>query len=309
MKRTASVLKIAQLGRATISPSEEPEKPLSSLFFEGVRQRNAALDGLYYNVGEIRDEEAAQLSPWLAEEGAILIVPPGGGDDLTIFPSADAFIAAGGTDINVLTIAGVGSSALGSAGFARDVANACGEPVAAVVSGYGMTDLWAEALGGYFWFGWINRMRHLEQGGKVSQGRMIGGSALADLIAAGLRESEDVRTICALLRDERVSLEMLVGHSKGNLVLSEALYQFNEESPQDARALAQRVRIITFSARVAMPRPFRDITDVMGGLDWFGEFNSHPDIGTDVTVPGAGHHTNVELPRALPVTETLRGIL
>lgn len=51
---------------------------------------------------------------------------------------------------NALAIAGVGSSALGAAAFARNVADGLGEPVAAVVSGYGLADVLTEALGGFF---------------------------------------------------------------------------------------------------------------------------------------------------------------
>jgi hypothetical protein len=63
-------------------------------------------------------------------------------------------LANGGADpeIHTLTITGVGSSAFGSVAFAWDVSTALGEPVAAIVPGYGLADVVPQALGGWFGF-------------------------------------------------------------------------------------------------------------------------------------------------------------
>jgi hypothetical protein len=55
-------------------------------------------------------------------------------------------------EIHTLTITGVGSSAFGSVAFAWDVSTALGEPVAAIVPGYGLADVVPQALGGWFGF-------------------------------------------------------------------------------------------------------------------------------------------------------------
>ena len=75
-------------------------------------------------------------------------MPPTGAGSLVLCGTVDDFADAGGSEIRTLVVAGVGSSALGAAAFARNVADACGTPVAAVVSGYGLADLLTEALGG-----------------------------------------------------------------------------------------------------------------------------------------------------------------
>ncbi len=59
-------------------------------------------------------------------------------------------------DVAVVTITGVGSSALGSAALAWDVSVALREPVLAIVPGYGVADVVLQALGGWFGFGLYN---------------------------------------------------------------------------------------------------------------------------------------------------------
>ncbi len=84
-------------------------------------------------------------------------------------------------------------------------------------------------------------------------------------------------------------------HSKGNLVLSEALYAIEGEHPLLAEAVATRSRIVTISAKVGMPSLFKDVIDVVCAWDWFGALNSRPDISAEVVVPHAWHSTNPDL--------------
>ena len=112
----------------------------------------------------------------------------------------------------------------------------------------------------------------------------------------------------AILRDPRFDLQLLTGHSKGNLVLSEALYALLRSDGPDL-PIATDTKILTVSAVIAMPPAFTDIVDVMGQWDWFGAFNSRAGIPVDVSVPQAWHHTNTELLYHLPVTETFRALL
>ena len=232
------------------------------------------------------------------------------------------FIAQGGGDIRALAIAGVGSSALGSAAFARNVAEAMKEPVAAVVSGYGLSDVMGEALGGFFWFGALNSLRHSFEGlDRATEMSPVHVPASIEATGQGLAHSSDVSgealirisrdtlTVASLLSDERLRFAVLTGHSKGNLVLSEALYHLVHLMPARADALAASVHIITVSAVIAMPRHFSRVTDIIGGWDWFGRFNSRLDIKPDYVVQNAWHHTNTELYAHLPVAKTLREVL
>lgn len=311
MYSTMSTLGTVQASRAAIAPARAAKAPARTAMLEGVRQRNAMLDAVFYDVSRVDHEEAIAISPWLAAEGALLIVPPSGAGSLTLCPTIDEFLAAKGDEVRTLAIAGVGSSALGSAAFARNVADATGAPVAAVVSGYGMADVLTEALGGFFWFGGLNSMRHLfEVIDRWTERDYPTEHALNHFsVDATPRESRDTRTVLALLKDPRCRFDLLVGHSKGNLVLSEALYELAASDAERIADLAKVVRIVTISAVITMPSQFRGIIDVIGGWDWFGGLNSRLDLEPECIVPHAWHHTNTELPAHLPVTKTLKALL
>jgi hypothetical protein len=297
----------AARGRAAAAPMPAPDA-----WWEAVRKRNAALDSLFYDVGRVSLTEAQGLAPWLVAEGAILLVPPSGGDDLRAFDSVDEFGAAGGANCRALTVAGVGSSALGAAAFARNVADAVGDSVAAVVSGYGLADVITEGAGGWFWFGTINRMRRAFQtlGQLAPQTPARSSRPMPDPVGAAERSvSRDLRTAIDLLTDARFRFDLVVGHSKGNLVLSEALFAQVRRAKAAQRPVPAETLIVTMSAAITMPPAFPTIVDVMGDWDWFGRLNSDAAIPIDVGVPQAWHHTNTELENHLPVTAVLRGIL
>ena len=310
MLTTASTLGTVQASRAVALPAHAQKAPVRSAMLESVRQRNAVLDALFYDVRTISQEEAVTISPWLAAEGALLIVPPTGAGQLKLCPTIEDFVSADGETVHTLAVAGVGSSALGAAAFARNVADATGKPVAAVVSGYGLADVVTEALGGFFWFGALNSTRHLFEILDLStEGDHRAEQALEEFEGSQqVQESRDTRTVLALLRNRRFRFDLLTGHSKGNLVLSEALYDLKSRDGKRNAALAEASRIVTISARIAMPTPFH-VVDVIGAWDWFGNLNSRPDIPPDYVVPDAWHHTNTELPAHLPVTEALKAVL
>lgn len=290
-----------QLQRDSMAEFQEAEFPWREAALEGLRRRNAVLDAFFYDVGTVMPEETSAIAPWLAREGVILIVPPTGAGPLQLCQDLDHFAEYDGADIRAVAVAGVGSSALGSAAFARNVADAFGEPVAAVVSGYGLADLITEASGGWFWFGELNRMRHqFEQWDDLFRGDPAGSAAAlrSDGTTGVQRLSLDVATLHALLTDRRFNFALLTGHSKGNLVISETLYAMQEKSA--LKSLAD-TWIVTVSATITMPRRFSRIVDVMGNLDWFGRLNSRRGLGVELAYPNAWHHTNTDLPFHLPV--------
>lgn len=307
MLESAYKVGLSQAARSAAALSDRVETTPRQVYLESWRRRNSLLDGLFYDVKVISEAEAAKIGPMDAREGMILIVPPSGGSELLLCASIDEFIAQGGSKVDIIAVAGVGSSALGSAAFARNVADALSRPVAAVVSGYGLADLATEALGGYFLFGQLNGLRHLfEPLDRFARSHQPTISILAEQTA---RQSHDTRTVAALLAHPKLKFNVLTGHSKGNLVLSEALYAIREAQASLCLKLAKTSKIVTVSAVIDMPRPFADITDVIGALDWFGGLNSRPDIAPERLVPNAWHHTNTELPFSLDVTETFRMLI
>lgn len=283
-------------------------RPSNAALLEGIRQRNILLDALFYDVKVVRHEEAVGLAPWKAGEGAILIVPPSGGADLAVCPDVDAFFAAGGASLDTIAVAGVGSSALGTAAFGRNVADALGRPVAAIVSGYGLADLLTEASGGFAWAAGLDGLYKLWErlDHSLDWIRTIEAQALGEKHA---HAHHDTDTLDRLLRDPRLDVGLIVGHSKGNLVIADALHALQREDRARSDELCGKVRIVAFSARVKMPRACAHVTEVIGRWDRIGDFAMRREAPPSIVVPDAWHHTNTDFVGHLPVTKILKDLV
>ena len=121
-----------------------------------------------------------------------------------------------GASIRAIAVAGVGSSALGTAALARELADALDTDVAGIVTGYGLSEAMSEALGGWFAFGAADRIRHSME---RAFARMR-PAALADSVTAG---SDAAATLSEILLAAPPKLDTLVAHSKGALVVAHAL--------------------------------------------------------------------------------------
>ncbi len=308
---TACTLTLTQFARSLSFPERLQHRPFRNAALEALRARNTGLDALFYDVKALSAEEVFYISDAITAEGLIMIVPPTGAGMLTLCDSVDEYLLRGGKDVHVLAIAGVGGSAIGAAAFARNVADAVGAPVAAIVSGYGLGDVFVEAMGGTFFFGWLGHFRSQMETLDDAIGRPQLGAYAQRHLNPGRegRSCLDADTAAELLGDPRLSFHMLAAHSSGNRVLSEALYGLRRTNPQRVRTLAEGLRIVTFGGRIVMPPEFTDVVDVVGELDWYGEVNSRPQIGTDIRVPLAGHSTNTDLPGSLQVTSVLKEII
>ncbi|MEL6237206.1 MAG: hypothetical protein AAFQ90_01295 [Pseudomonadota bacterium] len=286
---------------------------VSSPFLPTAGRDNTALDELFYDIDALGADEKAQLRRRDKIEGMILEVGPSWQPSLRVWDHLSQCDNLA-SRYRAITVAGVGSSALGAAALARNTADALNGTTLAVVSGQGLADLTSEAVGGYFLFGGLNAMRHSFQSAsrgvdalwamnpwmKAPQAPQMDPGEGFQLA----RFSADVKALTKLLAG-RVGADWLVGHSKGNLVISEALYALRGRFPDRFESVAREVPIVTFGARIAMPTQVQTVIDVMGDLDSFGAMNSRPDIGVDVTVPNAWHHTNTRLPFHVPVTKVL----
>ncbi|MCE1234945.1 MAG: hypothetical protein LWW93_01175 [Hyphomicrobiales bacterium] len=282
-------------------------RPTDAGLLEGFRQRNILLDALFYDVKVVGPEEAVDLAPWKAGEGAILIVPPSGAGRLSVHADREAVLAAG-VRLDAVAVAGVGSSALGTAAFARNVADALGRPVAAVVSGWGLADLLTEASGGFAWAAGLDGLYKLWE----RLDHSLDGVRTLEAYARGERPDHthgDVETLLGLLADPRFDIDLLVGHSKGNLVIADALHALQRADRARSDALGEEIRVVAFSARVKMPRAFTKVTEVIGRWDLIGDFAMRREAPPAVVVPDAWHHTNTDFVGHIPVTKVLKGIL
>ena len=124
---------------------------MTALLKYPISERNQLIDAAFYDVDALTDDEKSTLSPFRDREGSIVVVPPReSGRAVRQYQNALQFLIAEETAVSILAVAGVGSSVLGTAALARNVADHYEMDVAGVVSGYGTTDVAAEALGGWF---------------------------------------------------------------------------------------------------------------------------------------------------------------
>jgi len=280
----------------------ELQKPFVEPMLRLFRIGNTALDAMFYDVGTLTttllaqhtviDTEAVRRAPSEAHplraldlsaatnpSGSIIIVdagptaivrPPFG--DMKQF--IDFANGPEGAPLHTLTITGVGSSAYGAVAFGWDVSTAIGEPVAAVVPGYGLADLVPQALGGWFGFGVYDAMQSATQDWLASfaptlamMGKELARSTPGRLPAAtgapvfrhGSAASDDVHAVPGITR--------LVGHSKGALAIENALRSL--QSPRGSS-----LSVVTLGCVIEEEFPQARYDQYLGWLDALGTLNS-----------------------------------
>jgi len=134
---------------------------------------NSVLDFIFYDVPTLRAALAEKDAPMQARgekppsrivdfdalsnpEGSLLLIDATTPPYVHKYQSVKKFLESPyqeTRDVDIATIAGVGSSALGSAALAWDISVALEKPVLAIVPGYGVADVVLQGLGGWFAFG------------------------------------------------------------------------------------------------------------------------------------------------------------
>jgi hypothetical protein len=308
----------------------ELQKPFVEPMLRLFRLGNTAIDAMFYDVGALTttllaqhtviDTEALRkapphhpqqtldLSAATNPSGSIIIVDAGP-TAIVRPPFADMkqFIdfANGpeGAPLRTLTITGVGSSAYGAVAFAWDVSKAIGEPVAAVVPGYGLADLVPQALGGWFGFGVYDAMQSATQDWLASyaptlamMGKELARSTPGRLPAAtgapvfrhGSAASDDVHAIL----DAVPGITRLVGHSKGALAIENAL-----RSLPSLRTSG--LSVVTLGCVIEEEFPQARYDQYLGWLDALGTLNSWN--RTPEHRAFTHHSTNSAIPLSMPV--------
>jgi hypothetical protein len=271
------------------------------------RARNGVLDRVFYHV---EPEDEARVVCCDHQQGSIIVVHPDWKRDLSPFPDPVAFLADPvANEVIAISIAGVGSSAIGAVALARDVATVKDGPVAAIVSGYGLDDVMYEGLGGWFYLRETNRLDFaLEQAGAMlARLSLVPPLATRIEVMDSIGSGPDLFTLKCLLRTRHLGhLQWLVGHSKGNLLISSAISELIMEQA-DLRAGLQDVRIVLLSALSALPADIGLQHQAIGSMDVLGWVNSRLNID-HVLVPGAMHHLNRRLPYHLDAQAQLSRI-
>lgn len=287
-----------------------------------VKQRNVLLDSMFYDVGALAADEQASLSPLVDREGTIIVVPPRASRrDIRHYKNALRFMNNEGQTIQAIAVAGVGSSVLGTAALARNVADHYGIDVAGIVTGYGLADLVAEALGGWLFYGFVDLFRHETEmaiehalttlrethsnwARMQASSSFVQGPADARFPVAG---NSDAGTLLDVLIANPANLKLIVGHSKGCLLTSFVLWHLVDELGGEHHPYYDNLTVVTLGAVVGIPTAFTRRYQFIGELDWFGGMNSRLDV-IHSKVPGAWHHLNSEIPLYLSVPNVLKGI-
>jgi len=289
------------------------DKQLVAPLAPTIRQRNEFFDALFYDVAALTREAKNDLSPLLDREGTIIVVPPrSSGKRISHYETVGEFLSVERESIRAVAIAGVGSSVLGTAALARNVANAYNIDVAGIVSGYGVSDFIAEAVGGWFFYNATDAVRHGIREAVNWWDKLLEfarSAARKDVAAAKaealLQPPKDIDVLDAILDASPPNLALLVGHSKGDLLMDFALEHFAEKFEKSSHPYFEQLRIVTFGAITDLPRQFTNVHQFLGDIDWFGTMNSRLNV-RHTRVPDAWHHLNTEIPYHLSAENVLK---
>ncbi|WP_372719160.1 hypothetical protein [Novipirellula sp.] len=291
-----------------------PNRMLNTASLLPFRQRNAMLDSLFYDVGALTAQEQSELQTLIDREGSIIVVSPRDrGLPIRRYKNALRFINNEGDQVQAIVAAGVGSSGLGTAALARNVADATAMDVAGIVTGYGLSDVLTESLGGWFFYGSIDRWRlQWEKIGQQCFDLFPEENANAkdkgvETRRVALTGSDETGTLLDILISRPQSLKLLVGHSKGALLIDFVLEHFLDELGDGNHVYLEQLHVVTLGAIVALPHRFQHHHQFIGSKDWFGGLNSRLDIDHH-SVPGAWHHLNPAFPQHLAVANVLQTV-
>lgn len=197
-------------------------------------------DATYYNVGCLTQSEIAGTAG--LDKGDVIVMYPTD-NCFYIRGAAEDLVVSG--EVSIVCIPGVGSSFTGAAAFAKHIAMIKNQPAAAIVVGYGDGSIYTEGPQGYY-IGRPSNAAGVYYEEPASQ-------KLADLYAAGARP------------------ELLVGHSKGNMDMANALFKMYHEGHQ---SWYQGVTFKTFGCGVNVPPGLGSFSQYIGTLDSVGYLNT-----------------------------------
>ena len=292
------------------------------------RMFNTALDFIFYDVPTLRAALAEKDAPMHAQgekrpsriidfdalsdpEGSLLLIDAITAPYVHKYQSVKKFLESPYEEtrkVDIATITGVGSSALGSAALAWDISVALKKPVLAIVPGYGVADVVLQGLGGWFAVGLHDFLssKTLIQSGLATAapqtariGRELAASAPQEPTAPSGAPvfrygsgSSDV--LHALLKHRATPFRLLVGHSKGALQINNAIQSLPAERTQGLHVvtlgcpIAENVGGVRYHQHLGL-------FDALGQLNAWGHWPEY--------WPPTWHSTNPVLPPAMAAGE------
>jgi hypothetical protein len=317
-------------------PGFELPKSLVEPAVRSCRLFNTVLDFIFYDVPKLRaalaqkDAQMRALGKKLPSrivdfdalsdpEGSLLLIDANTAPYVHKYKSVKKFLASPHQetrDVDIATITGVGSSALGSAALAWDVSVALKKPVLAIVPGYGVADVFLQGLGGWFAFGLHDFLssKSLIQTGlataapkTASIGRELAASSPEEKTAPGgapiFRYGSGSSDVLHALLEHRTTLfRLLVGHSKGALQINNAIQSLPPEKTQG-------MRVVTLGCPIGENVAGVDYHQYLGLFDALGQLNAWGHWPEKW--PLTWHSTNPVLPPAMAAgemtSESVRG--
>jgi hypothetical protein len=301
----------------------EPPPEFIKIAVRACRLFNTALDVMFYDVPTLAAQLVEKDEPTRARhekppsrivqfdalsdpEGSLLLIDANTAPYVHRYTNVDLFLTSPHQetrDVEIATITGVGSSALGSAALAWDISVALRKPVLAIVPGYGMADVALQALGGWFGFGLYDHL-HAKSfiqnslANAVPQTASIGRQLSASTPDAKTLHgapvfrhgsgSSDVLHALLLYREE--PFRLLVGHSKGALQIGNAIQSLSSERTEGLRVMTLGCPIAANVKGVNYCQ-YLGLFDALGQLNMWGHW---PDYWAPTW-----HTTNPMLPPAM----------
>jgi hypothetical protein len=303
------------------------DSQLENLFRFPLKQRNQVIDSFFYDVSTLTADEKARLSPLVDLKGTVIVVSPRKSNrEIRHYKNALRFMLKEGNTVGAIAIAGVGSSVLGTAALARTIADFHGVDVAGIVTGYGAADVMGEALGGWYFYGTVDRIRHAIEKVTDSFCSPLPEAHPSRALALGHGQTteeeafyapvdsrflfpgnSDVGTLLDILLARPEKLFLVAGHSKGSLLISFVLGHMVDELEGDDHPFFRELAVLTLGAVVDLPEQFVHRHQFLGELDLLGKVNSRADVPHQV-VAGAGHHLNPKIPYFMDVAGVLKQV-
>lgn len=284
-----------------------------------VSLRNATFDTMFYDTDSLSNEEKSKLLGVAFEydEGGMLYVSAAKDNREIEYFSRSKELLEAHPELDSVVIPGVGSSMMGAAALARQIADITGRPAVGIIAGYGAADVMSEALGGFFDFGARSRALALMQQWR-QQFPFLQTQETADLrekyqirSTAYLADEPESNTLLNILLRHADKLRLLVGHSKGALNICNVLPEFvkqTELAPADYAGLM----VVTLGCGVPLPEQFKNVHQYLGTWDMLGAYNtpwaikSHPAEAHLESIDSKGHSLAASGPIHMPVADLLR---
>lgn len=196
-------------------------------------------ESMYYQISNLTSKEKSALKG--LKVGTVIVMYPK--NNKYYSGSAAEELVTNGT-VKIICMPGVGSSSLSAAAMARQIAKAKNQPVAAITVGLGDASVMYESVQGYF----------------VGRANNVAGTTYTDTASSKLVK----------LYKNGARPTLLVGHSKGNMDIANALFKMYNDGH---KSWYKGVTFKTFGCGVNVPSGVT-LKQYIGTLDSLGYLNT-----------------------------------